>query len=341
MPGYFPNTRAYMLASTLLVGVGLLDDFKGLGVKIRIVAQICSVLIMTEMSGLKITELGYFWGVGKIQLGSMSTLFTVFAVVGGINAFNMIDGIDGLAGGLTLVSTLSIAIIAWLFQDQAIFNFCLLFIAVIMGFLLFNLRIFGRQHAKIFLGDTGSTLYGFTVCYLAISIQGNHPLIAPSLVLWIIAVPLIDLVCIMLRRLLRGRSPFAADREHIHHILSLSGYSVNEIVAILCGTSLMVSFSSIFLNLVLQVSNTLLFLCFLIFFIGHHHTFNRVLTMIKITRYLRATQGRNHDRRKADRRAVERRTPTKRRMIADRRYIPSSAELLNVNSGKYCLPVRR
>jgi UDP-GlcNAc:undecaprenyl-phosphate/decaprenyl-phosphate GlcNAc-1-phosphate transferase len=393
MGEHFSNPYAYILASTLLVCVGLIDDYKELGVKARIAVQILAVLVMTEMAGIKITELGDFFGFGRVQLGGMSTLFTVFAVVGGINAFNMIDGIDGLAGGLTLVSALALAIIVWFLQDQPLFNFCLLFIAVNIGFLLFNLRIFGRPQAEIFLGDTGSTLYGFTVCWLAIyPTQGDHKLISPALVLWIIAVPLIDSVSTMLRRTLKGRSPFMADRGHIHHILTLSGYSVDRTVATLCGISLGASVIGILLDLFLRVGNTVLFLCFLVFFVSYYWSMNNAWKMMKISRYLRSRSNlheRGADRRRADRRAnatifvaaerrstvratlherrstarvtlhersterrkryrrletitvvLERRSADRRkrdrrilidrRAVADRRYIPSSEELLEI-----------
>jgi UDP-GlcNAc:undecaprenyl-phosphate GlcNAc-1-phosphate transferase len=79
-----------------------------------------------------------------------------------------------------------------------------------LAFLLFNLRIFGRSSAKIFLGDTGSTLFGFIVCWLLIDVsQGEKNLISPITALWIMALPLFDSVCIMLRRISKGRSPFA------------------------------------------------------------------------------------------------------------------------------------
>ena len=182
--------------------VGLIDDYKGLGVKIRLAAQIAAALIMTEVAGLKITDLGDLLGTGNINLGFFSTAFTIFAVVGGINAFNMIDGIDGLAGSLMLVSLTTIAAAAWFSQNLILFYYCVIFIASIIGFLLFNLRIFGRKNAAIFLGDTGSTLFGFTVCWLSIyASQGEHKIITPTTVLWLMAIPLFDSISTMCRRI--------------------------------------------------------------------------------------------------------------------------------------------
>ncbi|MEQ1635313.1 MAG: hypothetical protein ABL903_01400 [Methylococcales bacterium] len=346
----FPNQFAYLLASSLLVIVGLIDDYKNLGVRVRLVAQVVAVLIMTEGAGLMVTDLGDLVACGNIDLCAFSTLFTVFAVVGGINAFNMIDGIDGLAGGLTLISISAIAIMAWLFQDMQLFNFCCVFIAVILGFLLFNLRIFGRTNAKIFLGDTGSTLFGFTVCWLSIyASQGEQAIISPVLVLWLMAIPLIDSVCIMCRRLMKGRSPFAADREHLHHILLLAGYSINQVVAALLSTAFILVTIGIAFSLSLRFADEVLFLFFLVLFTGYFWCMNHAWMMMKIARYLRTKHGgieRDGDRRKAERRintaissfTLERRAlQGNRRVIAERRYIPSQEQLSAVNKRKPAL----
>lgn len=343
--GYFPNQQAYILAGALLVFVGFVDDYKELGIKIRLAAQIGATLIMTEMAGLKIIDLGDLFLFGDIHLGVFSTLFTLFAVVGGVNAFNMIDGIDGLAGGLTFISVAVIAVIAELSQEIILLTFCCLFLAVIGGFLLFNARIFGRLKAKIFLGDAGSTLFGFTVCWLAISIsQGEHPLISPSLVLWIITVPLLDSVCIMLRRLTKGRSPFAADREHLHHILSLAGFSVNKVLVILLGVSLILSIIGGAIEYATDDSDAVLFVLFLMMFVGFYWCISHAWLLMKVIRYLRTLRDDDKkigDRRKKDRRVhsdacvmVQRRDAMNRSEVTDRRHIPSQQQLNLISGNK-------
>lgn len=190
---------------TLLVIVGVLDDHKGLSTKVRIFAEIVAGLIMTEIADIKITDLGNLLGFGNINLGVYSTPFTVFAVVGGINAFNMIDGIDGLASGLALIAIITIGLISWTSQYLTLLYVCIIFVGAIIAFLLFNTHILRRTRAGIFLGDSGSTLLGFSVCWLAISIsQGQGGIITPTFVLWIIALPLFDSICIMSRRIQRG-----------------------------------------------------------------------------------------------------------------------------------------
>lgn len=336
----FPHQYAYISASTLLVVVGLWDDYKGLGVRFRFIAQIIAVLIMIQGADLKIADLGYLTGFGSLRLEAFATVFTVFAVVGGINAFNMIDGIDGLAGGLVWVSLATLAAIACFFQNNQLCYFSLLLMATATSFLLFNLRILGRSNAKIFLGDTGSTFFGFTICWLIIyASQSEQPLMPPALVLWIIALPLLDSICIMMRRFAKGRSPFAADREHLHHILLLAGFSVNQVVFMLLMTALLLSTFGIGIAFVFDYPDEILLVLFLVFFCSYFWCMEHAWKMMKIARYLRTKHGtlveRTDDRRKGDRRvsvqvvAVERRV-SDRRTSLDRRYVPTPEEINSV-----------
>ena len=333
-----PDQIAFFAAVTLLVLVGLIDDYKTLGVKIRLIAQIAASLIMAEIADIKINDLGDIFAFGNVNLGNYATAFTVFAVVGGINAFNMIDGIDGLAGSLTLISIMAIATVSWLFQNWALLDFCIVMIASIIAFLIFNLRIFGRANAKIFLGDTGSTVFGFTVCWLAIyASQSENRMITPTTVLWIIAVPLIDSVCIMLRRINKGRSPFSPDREHLHHILSLAGYSVNQILIILLICSSILSITGIATSFFFNIQEVLLLLSFLLLFLCHYWGISHAWKMMKIARYLRtkkADDDKTKARRKNERRGAkcnldigERRIMDDRRNNEERRYIPTEDQL--------------
>ena len=267
---------AFISASTLLFLVGLADDYKGLGVKIRLIAQVAAALIMTEVAGLKITDLGDLLGTGNINLGFFATAFTVFAVVGGINAFNMIDGIDGLAGSLMLVSLTTIATAARLSQNWILYHYCIIFIASVIGFLLFNLRIFGRKNAVIFLGDTGSTLFGFTICWLAIyASQGEAKIMTPTSVLWLMAVPLFDSISTMCRRMRKGLSPFSPDRRHLHHLLAMAGFNANQkllIIVIFAAILSIIGFTSSFH---LGVPEPILFFIFLTIFAMYYWRLNQ------------------------------------------------------------------
>ncbi|MGZ8191850.1 MAG: UDP-N-acetylglucosamine--undecaprenyl-phosphate N-acetylglucosaminephosphotransferase [Methylococcaceae bacterium] len=285
---HLPNQTAFISSVTLLVIIGLIDDRRGLGVRIRLIAQIIAALIMTEIAEIKIIDLGDLMGFGEVNLGFFSTAFTVFAVVGGINAFNMIDGIDGLAGSLTLVSIGSIAAVSWYFQESTLFYYCSILIASIIAFLLFNLRIFGRSNGTIFLGDTGSTLLGFAVCWLSINAsQGEHRLITPTTVLWIIALPLFDSICIMCRRIGKGMSPFAPDRNHLHHILAAADFTTNQTLLIILSFSVVLAITGITASFFLNIKEQISFFYFLLLFACHYLGMVHAWKLMKLVRLFR------------------------------------------------------
>lgn len=258
-----PFNTAFLIACSLLVVIGVIDDYKDIHVLPRFLVQIIASLVMIYLGHVEINSLGNLFGTGEIRLGEFAKPFTVFAVVGGINAFNMLDGVDGLAGTLALFIFL---ILATLCNDTVFSNIAslsLMFVAALAGFLMFNARVFGRK-ASVFLGDTGSTLLGFGICWFLIATsQGPYRVIEPATALWIIAVPLMDTVCIMFRRLLQKRSPFSPDREHFHHILSLAGFGANGTVALMLCSSVLFACIGIMGEYVLLIDNYVLFYLFI------------------------------------------------------------------------------
>lgn len=313
-----PNKTAYIFSATILVCIGLVDDFKPISFKIRIIAQIAVGLIMTQIADIKIVDLGDLWNFGNFELGIFATAFTIFALVGGINAFNMADGIDGLVGGLTLIAITSVAVLAWYYQDWVLLNYCIIFIAAIVVFLIFNLRVFGAASTKIFLGDTGSTLFGFIVSLLLIYIsQGHGRFISPTTVLWILAVPLIDSVSTMIRRISCGRSPFLPDRDHFHHILPLTGLNNRETLWVILTCSLVFSTIGITANLLLHVPDGIMLALFLLLFTAHYLTMGKINERSKNDRRITSTLPAmvTIDRRTANRRASD----INRSLLQDRR----------------------
>jgi len=235
------NYSVSLLAGcTLLVLVGLVDDLHPLSTLLRFAVQIAASLIMVYGGGVVLDDLGAMLPSGDVlHLGAAAVPFTVFATLGVINAINMCDGLDGLSGTLSLISLSGMMIAATVSAAFANALLLALLAASITGFLLFNLRLGRRQRASIFLGDAGSTLLGFLLTWFAISLsQGPDRSISPAAALWFIMLPIFDTVSMMLRRLMRGRSPFVADREHIHHVFLLAGFSVNETVVVMAAAAL-------------------------------------------------------------------------------------------------------
>ncbi|MBK1702152.1 MraY family glycosyltransferase [Thiococcus pfennigii] len=217
----------------LLVIVGILDDLHDISARARFVAQVAAGLVMTVWGGVTLADLGHLPpSDGLLALGIMAAPFTVFAAVGVINATNMVDGLDGLAGSLTLVTLGALILVAWAAQATGELAILVTLASVIVAFLLYNLR--PRGPAAIFMGDAGSMFLGFVLAWFLIDFsQGADRLIAPTTALWLFALPLLDTLCVITRRLMQGRSPFSADRAHCHHVLQDLGLSRHQTLAVM------------------------------------------------------------------------------------------------------------
>jgi UDP-GlcNAc:undecaprenyl-phosphate GlcNAc-1-phosphate transferase len=164
-------------------------------------------------------------GAGARPFGFFLTLFAVWAA---INAFNMVDGIDGLLGGCHPSPLPQSAFILWFDGQYSLAMWCFAMIAAILPYILLNLGALGRRY-KVFMGDAGSTMIGFTIIWILLeTTQGKTHPISPVTALWIIAIPLMDMVAIMYRRLRKGMSPFSPDRQHIHHLIMRAGFTSRQ-----------------------------------------------------------------------------------------------------------------
>jgi UDP-GlcNAc:undecaprenyl-phosphate GlcNAc-1-phosphate transferase len=216
----------------LLVVLGVLDDKHGLKVSLRLMIQVVLTLLVILGADGMITHLGALFGAGDIQLGLLAVPFSVVAFVGGINAMNMIDGADGMAGKMAAISILGVAIIAYFSGAVEMLPLAWAMLGALIGFLLFNMRLFVRR-AWVFMGDAGSMWIGLVLGWCMSQVTLGHVLAEPALVFWLFGIPLIDTVVVMLRRMRRKCSPFAADRTHIHHVLEHTGLSVGRTVLLL------------------------------------------------------------------------------------------------------------
>jgi len=219
--------RALLAGATLLVITGVMDDLHELSSSARFAVQIIASLMMVYWGGVELTDLGYLVSSdGLVELGWFSVPLTVFATVGVINALNMIDGVDGLAGSVTALTLVTLIVVASTAGDIGSSMVLGLLLAAIGGFLVLNLRFPWQPRARVFMGDAGSMFLGLMLAWFLIDFsQGEQRLISPATALWLLGVPLIDTVTMMLRRMLKRRSPFEPDREHFHHVLMLAGFS--------------------------------------------------------------------------------------------------------------------
>ncbi|EJV5395573.1 UDP-N-acetylglucosamine--undecaprenyl-phosphate N-acetylglucosaminephosphotransferase [Salmonella enterica] len=225
---YIPHLSLYLICAGVLVFVGAMDDRFDISVKIRAVVQAVIAVVMMVIAKLHLGSLGDIFGPWELVLGPFGYFLTLFAVWAAINAFNMVDGIDGLLGGLSSVSFAAMGLILWFDGQTSLAMWCFAMIAAILPYIMLNLGILGRRY-KVFMGDAGSTLIGFTVIWLLLeTTQGKTHSISPVTALWIIAIPLMDMVAIMYRRLRKGMSPFSPDRQHIHHLVMRAGFTSRQ-----------------------------------------------------------------------------------------------------------------
>jgi UDP-GlcNAc:undecaprenyl-phosphate GlcNAc-1-phosphate transferase len=206
----------------LLVVVGTIDDRFDLPPNVRLVAQSCAALLVVLASNIVVSTLGepFFF---PLDLGAFSLIFTVLFVVTLVNAFNIVDGIDGLAGGLALLGLVAMAIVG---VDTDVFPLIVIVAAAVVGYLLFNLPLGFNAPVRAFMGDAGSTALGLIVAAVGAHLtQAPVSRISPVIGLWFVAVPVFDLFSTIFRRLAEGKSPFAPDHEHLHHVLVEKGLS--------------------------------------------------------------------------------------------------------------------
>ncbi|MEM6486106.1 MAG: MraY family glycosyltransferase [Pseudomonadota bacterium] len=220
----------FAAASGLIFIVGLIDDRKPLSVWLRFGVQGIAVGLMIYGS-VVVRDVGFLFGEKPLQLHLLSIPITVFATIGAINAMNMIDGVDGLAGSVSLVSFGLLLLVAFNAGHLLQILILLCVLGGLIGFLFFNMPIPGRDRAHVFMGDAGSTLIGFLLAHsLIVLSQGDNRGMAPVTTLWIFAVPLMDTLGVMIRRLWLRRSPFAADRNHIHHLFLDADFRIRHAV---------------------------------------------------------------------------------------------------------------
>ena len=231
----------------LLVLLGALDDKYGLRVSVRVIVQVVAILTVIAATGVYVHSLGRLHG-HELTLGWLGIPFTVFAVIGLINAFNLMDGIDGLAGCLALVSTGAIALLVPSSVPAPMTVVVFLLAAALYPFLLSNLGLLGRK-AKVFLGDAGSVVLGYVIAWTLIALSQDAPRrISPGLVLWCVALPVLDTLAVMYRRLQRGESPFTPDRTHIHHLLLKAGLGPRPTLACLVAFAAVLPFIGVVIH---------------------------------------------------------------------------------------------
>ncbi len=223
------------LAVFIVFATGIYDDRHNVSARFKFIFIFLAVILLWFF-GVSIDTLGSWYGY-EVSLPSVLALFfSMFALAGFTNALNLIDGIDGLSASVSVIILSFFAGMGFEYGSEIIVTFSMFSIAVLFGFLIFN-----WNPAKIFMGDSGSLTLGFIISILAVlSIEHIHPIA----IIYLTALPLLDTLIVMVRRIRRGKSPFSPDKTHIHHIM-VKFFDMNVKKTVLFLSMLQIIFSAI------------------------------------------------------------------------------------------------
>lgn len=228
-PTLYPY-RALFAALAVLLVAGLLDDLNDLTPGQKFVAQLVAALIMIAWGGMTVSYLGELFRAYPVFLHGLTIPMTVVCLLGLINAANMVDGADGLAAGLSLIALGFLSVSASLVGLTVTAQLLLTAIVVVLAFWSMNMRFPWQPRARIFLGDSGSMMLGLLLTWFSIEVAREGTGFPPIVAVWFLAIPLLDMGVIIMRRISRRQSPFQAGRDHFHHVLVAAGLSPSAAV---------------------------------------------------------------------------------------------------------------
>ena len=285
----FSSALVPLLVGSALLILGVIDDRVGLRTVIRFPVQAATALVMMAVGGIGIESVGNIAGFGPVLFtGAASVVFTIVCTVGVINSINMIDGVDGLSGTIISITLATLAYFNYLAGDMASVALLLSLLAATLVFLIFyNSRLF-RPRAAIFMGDAGSTLFGFVLVWYFIQLtQGEGAVLSPVAAGWIFGLPLLDTVVVMVGRVIKKQSPFAADRTHLHYRLQDAGASVNQTVFILGALHLFMVLVGLMCNVSPIVAEPVFFWSFVLLVLSHFFFTPYILAEVKNRGWMR------------------------------------------------------
>jgi len=226
-----------IIAMTMMLYVGMADDLIGLSAVIRLILELAMIAFVVKMDLTNINHFHGLFGIGKLPV-YLSLPLCAVSCLGIINAINMIDGVDGLSSGLCFVACISFGIVFCSSFDGTMAVMAALAAGALVPFFFHN--VFGKK-SKMFIGDSGTLIMGMLMSIFCMHMIDNtsrvafqHPRFGViAFCLSVLSVPIFDTLRVMTGRILKGKSPFQADKSHLHHLFIQVGFSH-------IGTSMMV-----------------------------------------------------------------------------------------------------
>lgn len=232
---------AILIASFIVVITGILDVIKPLRAREKLVGQVVAALIIVFYGKILLNDISFFGYY--FDFGWLAYPITIVFIVAVMNCINLIDGLDGLADGISMIFFITIGVLAFIMHNLGSLEITIAFIMIgaCLGFLIFNFN-----PAKIFMGEIGSMFLGFmiaVVCLLGFKAVTLTSLVVPMLIL---AIPILDTLFAILRRIIHHKPIYEADRQHLHHQLLNKKFSQKTTVLIIYAVSILFSSASIF-----------------------------------------------------------------------------------------------
>ena len=235
-----------LLGTVIIAVMGAVDDIVSLRPCVKLLGQLLAAVVAIRCGIVfdTISNPNLFSQETFIQIGMLSVPLTLLWIVGCTNAVNLIDGLDGLAVGVSAISSLTMLVVSLYVASPIVSIILAALVGACVGFMPYNLN-----PAKIFMGDVGSQMLGFVLSTASImGLFKFHAIISFLVPLLALAVPLTDTVFAFFRRILRGQSPFHADRGHFHHRLLAMGMDQKQAVALIYGISAVLGLVAVLLT---------------------------------------------------------------------------------------------
>lgn len=233
--------NSILIGSFIIILTGIMDDIKPIGAKYKLIGQFCAACSIIFYGNIVLNEITAFGQV--FEFGILAYPITLFFILACINVINLIDGLDGLSGGITSIFLLTMGIIAFIQGRQATLEITLIFIMLgaTSGFLLHNFN-----PAKIFAGDTGSMFMGFIIAVVSLLGFKGAMFLSFMIPLAVLAIPILDTLFAICRRLIKKKPIFEADKDHMHHQFLKMNFSQRKTVLIIYLINILFSLASIF-----------------------------------------------------------------------------------------------
>lgn len=233
--------NSILIGSFIIIITGIIDDIKPIGAKYKLIGQFCAACSIIFYGNILLNEITIFGQV--FNFGIMAYPITLFFIIACVNVINLIDGLDGLSGGITSIFLLTMGIIAFIQGRQATLEITLIFIMLgaTSGFLLHNFN-----PAKIFAGDTGSMFMGFIIAVVSLLGFKGAMFLSFMVPLAVLAIPILDTLFAIFRRLLKKQPIFEADKDHLHHQFLKMNFSQRKTVLIIYLINGLFSLAAIF-----------------------------------------------------------------------------------------------